>query len=609
MKFSFGNPSDRENVFVEAKNKEHAIKIFKVSELFPEKCVDKKFHLKYEYDNVLNRNIYTFKTDNPKISIYSNANVDSDWKKIGDISLKECLQVDFKDLIPQKNLLQAPIEIDQEIKETLPIVVDALSISQISNKSELREKHDEISRRKAELEEMVSKLNESMSILKDELKQKQKIIYIIETYLGIHEEVIQIADGNPAPENSLLSLYQQKLYMDEEIGIWDNNDGQGIDCEDISKFDEWISKHYKNFVSDPLSIVVWQIRRKNKEYGDMWLNVRMNGLNKVTYFLIRNGEKIYRIWSDVSIGNRLFPTKDEYIKFIEEERKWGEERAIKKLQEKHEDYLYGLIAIQGMIERTDILGTRFRQHGVNLLSIRGNVDEFIKFIRDAETEYWIGDGKPRWNDFLEKNRETICQGSRICLTTKKFHFDFSSKDNDKWRCSPFHPSNPPQRDHCYSVESFKDGITKEYFPHGTSILIRYLPEDVISWDPYSYEEIKRKRRVPFYLYSDEVINFDEISLEQADYYMKSRLDRENYIRMLPTLYWICRVKRHEQELENEFIKMIAGKLNWELTDSNKQKIQKQIVWWKLKNKWKRAITLKESTAIRMITKKLTNSIK
>jgi len=395
--------------------------------------------------------------------------------------------------------------------------------------------------------------------------------------------------------------------MDEEVGIWDDSDGQGIDFKQIEEFDKWIVKHYEKFVYEPLSIAVWQVRRNRKEYNDLWSNIQFNEFNRATYFLIRNGKKLYRIWSDVSVGDRLFPTKDEYVKLIEEEKKWGEDRAKEKLQETHESYLYGLIAIQGMIERTDVLGTHLRQQRVNLLNFQGNPEELVKFVRDAETEYWIGDGKPNWNDFLKANRATICLGSRICLTTR--NFSFGSQDSDKWRCAPFHPGCLPQRDHCYQVEAFKNESKDEYFPHSTSILIRYHSEDCLGWDPYSYKDVIRKRRVPWFLYSDEVINFDEITLEQADYYMKSRLNRGDYLRILSTLHWVRRVKLREQELEKEFMKMIAGQLKFELTDNNKTKIQKAIDWWKLKNKWKRAITIKESTATRMILRRLKNNDK
>lgn len=614
MKYYFGKPFNDHSVRVEAKDKLHAIKIFKVTELFPEKCVDGSFYKKRkglhlnEYISALNRYNYVFKVDDPPIYIYEERE-NNDWEKIGSILLSECINVDFRELLPQVNLLEAPKVDGEESEQTemLPIIGNAQSVAQIQSKLALREEHDAIALKKAELEMMMRQMDSAMNILKKELQQKQKIVYIIETYLGIHEEVVQIADGDPAPENSPLTLFQQKLYMDEEVGIWDDPDGQGIDCQEIEQFDEWITKHYMNFAYEPLSIVVWQVRRNDKQYNDVWSNVQFNRWNKATYFLIRNGSKLYRIWSNVSISSKLFPTKNEYLSLIKKEEKYGRDHAAEALQKKHENYLYGLIAIQGIIERTDILGSRLRQNGINLLKPRNDFDGFIKFIRDAEPEFWIGDGKPRWTEFLKSNRETICKGSRVCLSTEKYYFKlFSSRneDNDKWRCEPFKPSTSPHRDCCYSVKAFKGESPKVYFPSGTTIQIKYQPGDFVGYDPITYEEIKRKRRVPWFLYIDEVINFDEITLEQADYYLKSRLDRENYIRMLPTLHWIRSIKLKELAIEDEFAKMICGQLKWDLNFKTRQRIQDVIDWWKLKNKWKRAITIENSTATRMILRRL-----
>jgi len=614
MKFYFGEPYDTDSVIVEARNLEHAIKIFKVSELFPEKCVDNiynkrdsKGHFESDYNSTLRRYITKFKIENPKIFIYQE-NEKNEWDKISSVGLQECVNVDYRDLMPSVNLLEAPkiIEEDESDKEVLPVVVNAKALSTISSKVILREKHDEIVSKKAELERMIREMDHSMTLLKNELSQKQKIVYIIETYLGINEEILQIADGDPAPEDSKLSLFQQKLFMDEEVGIWDDKDGQGLDFKDIEQFDEWIVKNYKKFAYDPLSVVVWQVRRKEKKYDNIWTNVQFNQWNKTTYFLIRNGFRLYRIWSNVHVDDRLFPTKTEYLNIVNEERRWGNDRVIEKLQKKHEGYMYGLIAIQGIIERTDVLGTRLKRNGVNLLSPRNDGDEYIKFIRDAEVEFWIGDGHPRWSEFLKKNRESVRLGSRICISTEKYYFMLSSsnEDNDRWRCQPYRPDCAPSRDHCYSVEAFKGESKDTYFPHGTSIMIRYQPGDCVGFDPYTYEEITRKRRVPWFLYSDEVINFDEITLEEADYYMKSRIDREQYITMLPTLHWIRSIKLREKELEEEFTKMIAGQLNLDLSEENKKKIEDAIQWWKLKNKWKRAVTLKESTATKMILSRL-----
>jgi hypothetical protein len=611
MKFCFGEPEEHHSVSIEAKDLEHAIKIFKISELFPEQCVNKVYYKKkedgnysYEYDSHLKRNQHEFKTKNPKIFIYVDKG-NNDWKKISYVSLQECVNVNFSDILPQNNLLEAPDYLKKENEETLPVVINDQALSQITSKLQLREKHDEILIKKAELEEMIYDLNRAMDVLNNELSQKRKIVYILETYLGIQEEIVQIAEGNEAPENTRLSLYQQKLYMDEEVGIWDSGKGQGLDFQEIDQFDDWVSKNYEKFTYDPLSIVVWQVRRKEKDYDNIWENVQFNKWNKATYFLIRNGSQLYRIWSNVSISNRLFPTKSEYVDFLNKERLWGEDKAKEKLKDLHENYLYGLIAIQGIIERTDILGKYLRKNGVNLLKPRKDIDQHIKFIRDAETEYWISDGQLRWSEFVKQNRKTIKLGSRVCLATRPYYFKMYDKDdNDRWRCDPYKCFTPPNRDQWYTVEASKDNSDKIYFPHETNILIRYKPGDCIGWNSLTGEDKIRKRRIPWFLYTSELINFDEITLEQADYYMKSRLDRHNYIYLLPTLHWIKKIKLKERELEDEFSKMILSKLNWEYNEENINKINKVIQWWKLKNKWKRAITIKESTATKMIFNKL-----
>ena len=46
------------------------------------------------------------------------------------------------------------------------------------------------------------------------------------TYLGIEEELFQLQAGQTADENEPLTLRQKVLFMDEEVGILDD---QGLD--------------------------------------------------------------------------------------------------------------------------------------------------------------------------------------------------------------------------------------------------------------------------------------------------------------------------------------------------------------------------------------------
>jgi hypothetical protein len=239
VKYWFGKGS--KTAYFEAKTLEHAIKLFKVAELFPEQFVDNKFVEDSDYDNGLDRYIYKLK---PGALIYI---YDEKDKKIGSVSIDECINVDYRNLFPSIPLLEAPtVKTEEEPKETLPVIGSEKAVTQIGTKIALREAHNELMRKKADLERLTNEIKNSLSIIKKELKQKQKVLYILELFMGIHEEIIELKEGTKAPENTPLTLFQQVLYMDEEVGIW--NDGEGLDFKSIDKFNEWIVKEYKRFL-------------------------------------------------------------------------------------------------------------------------------------------------------------------------------------------------------------------------------------------------------------------------------------------------------------------------------------------------------------------------
>ena len=578
MKYWFGKGS--KTARFEAKTLEHAIKLFKAAELFPEQFVDKEFVEGQDYDNDLEMYIYKLKPG-ALIFIYG----DED-KKIGSVLVDDCINVDYRNLLPSTPLLEAPtIKTEEEPKETLPVIGSEKAVTQIGTKIALREAHNELMRKKADLERLTYEIKNSLNIIKKELQQKQKVLYILELFLGIHEEIIELKEGPNAPENTPLTLFQQILYMDEEVGIW--NDGEGLDFKSIDKFDEWIIKEYKRFLHQPKSICVFSVRRKSKDYGDPFINMNFNEENKKTYFLIRNGDQLCRIWSDVTVSQRLFPAQKEYQDLYEEWKHWSD-TVKEKLQNHHESYLFGLLAIQGILERTDVLGTELRKH-LNFMRPDGLPDEWLKLIRDDEPEFWLTDGKPSWRDYIKANRATIGIGTRIILSTEEYRFRLNSnKDSDDWRAAPFRPGSPPSRSAVYIVDAIEEG---KY--HSKLFIIHYSPAEY--WK-------ERKRKVCFRLYGDEILNFDKITLEDAEYYESNRLYRKDYISLLPTIHWIKLIRKEEQSLEFEFTKFIAGKLDWD--EFGYPEIRRAIDWWKLKNKWKRDLTVDEAKAVRMILKKL-----
>jgi hypothetical protein len=405
--FSKDTGSYANNTF-KAKDIKHAIKLYKAAVLFPEQHVDHKFIEKREYNSALGRYTCVFKKNViPKIFIYVR-DEKRGFKKVGDVTLNECLS--FTGILPDENrkLLAFDGQLDNALAEVIkhPVIGDETNLKLMS-KTEMRNAHDLLKMKQHELEEMRREMSGAMDALRKELGIKMEMLYAIETFLGVNEEIIQLQKGDNTLEEEPLTLFQQVLYMDEELGAWEHG---GIDWREIEKFDKWVTKHYKKFLYKPKSACVFRVRRREKDYGDVLLNVFMNNENKRTYFLIRNGDNLYRIWGNVIIKERLFPTQNEYEEILNDD--FGpEEWHVEKLKKCHKEYMLGLIYIQGLIERTDVLGTALNNK-VNLL--KGLfTEEQVVLVRDDEQSHWLDDGRPRWEEFIEKNRETITKGTRM----------------------------------------------------------------------------------------------------------------------------------------------------------------------------------------------------
>lgn len=587
---------------IKAKNIEMAIKLFKIEVLFPEEYVQKKFIESSKYNSDLNRYVYKIKPDatipiyefpNKKNVYYYGEIIEKKMKPKKKIFLNECINVDFSQL---KNIPLLPFdkENEQDAKNLLNTQKELLNSSKIPvkdlstyTKIEIRNMTDLIKLKQVELEQQRQELYRLESQLSEELNKKRKMIYVIETYLGLQEEILQLKKGKPTIDKEPISIYQMKLYMDEEIGLWEDG---GLDLQSIEVFDNWLLKNdnYKRFLYKEKSICAFQVRRFNKNYTENTFdNFLLNQGNENTYLLIRNGENLYRIWSDIYVQDRLFPIKNEYEKILNEHGGSFLDSQKNEIQRKHESYMYGFTAVQGLIERTDIFGNYFRDK-VNLLKINGFTEKEINLIRDGEPEMWLTEGKLSWNDFITLNRKSISEGTRIVFTRTS---NLCLSENT-WRVEPYVTSTPPARHELYIVK-------KEKYPyHGTSFVIYYNPGDDV-WDGKC--SVTRKRRVPYRLYSDEMINYDTITLEDCEYYENNRYERKHYLDILPTMHWIKNLKQKEKDLEDNFVRFIKPQITKKITD---EEIRKAVKWWKLKNKWKRELLANDTKAVRMILRKL-----
>ena len=592
--YTFGREYGHNSQYnVKANNIKVAIKIFKADVLFPEGYVSRKYIKDSEYIGGSMSYEYTYKKE-PKIEIFINSRGSNEKKrkKVGEVTLAECINVDYDELLPGKDikLLETThivTEKDEQPAE-LPVIKNVHHVKTL-DKQALRNATLEIEEKRNELEEMMSEMKDSLEVIEEEIRQKLKLITAFELFLGVHEEIYELKKGAKATEEEPITVYQQILYMDEEYGAWEN---QGLDHKEVDKFDRWIAVNYDKYLYAEKSVCVFRVRRNRKEYSEnAMVDALMNDGNWDTYFLVRNGENVYRMWAGKRIYNRLFPTVDEYEKLIKDRDGWGD--ADKKLKEKHQDYMLGLTYIQGLIERTEIFGKRFN-HGVNLLT--GHfTDKDILLVRDDEQSAWLTDGKPSWKNFIEENQATIKIGTRIIITDKQLY------DREDSRTPYNYPVGSPGHKEIHIIER------KEKSYYGSErFVILFDPEDEI-YDRDTWEYHKRKNRVSYQLYDSEILNIDKITLEDIEYYLHNRLEREYYLSVLPALHYAKTVKIEEEKVESQFRLLILGLMSWGV--EKEDKVKEAVLWWKLKNKWRRPLAKDESKAVRMIVNKLKRDAK
>ena len=439
---------------------------------------------------------------------------------------------------------------------------------------------------------------------------------VIELYLGIEEELFQLQAGQTADENEPLTLRQKVLFMDEEVGILDD---QGLDWTQIDQFDEWLlkDKHYEILIPEKKVIVVFKPRRKNKTYYDAdrrkeEIDIR----NKMPYFLMRNGENLYRVYTDkMTVPERLFPRKKEFQEILDK-MKIEDNKVNFFDKEKIQDltYYYQRIVffIQGLIDRTDIFSPM--KEKINLMNNIEQSQETLRLIYDDEL--CLPTNRLPFAEWKKMINSTIEEGSRIvyCRSVEdwkpakeRLYENRFLRSYSEWSL----PTFPGEGVYMVYKTFINDIYWKEHKrieEKREQLGIRYIPDDP-RWDWNGSHERKNSLFFKFSRDESTVINYDQLNLDDIEFYLNSRIDRPNYLEYLPILKKLRKCLLEEQDQEDAFYLMLVGRCQKEGLKpkeglSYEKIIGELIDWWKYKNKWKRPISKNDELAMKMIEKRL-----
>lgn len=153
--------------------------------------------------------------------------------------------------------------------------------------------------------------------MKDCIEQIEGRVFNVSLYAGLSEEIVQISKGSPAGIADRLHILQRLLFMDEECLL--NYKHGGMEFKQLGAFDRWLAKpeNLDRVLPFKRSLVAFRVRRDKKHFDwdgtveQIILNFDKEGLDKLTFLYIRNGDRLYRLNCDLEFGELIFPGKDE----------------------------------------------------------------------------------------------------------------------------------------------------------------------------------------------------------------------------------------------------------------------------------------------------------
>ncbi len=420
------------------------------------------------------------------------------------------------------------------------------------------------------------------------VKRLNGVIFTLELYAGIRENIKQIQSGTPANDNEPIYLNQLMKFMDEEVG--DPSNG-GLSFKNLDDFDNWLlSKNeymncfnYEFLLPQKKSVRIMRVRRNiSEKYSrDKWNNIWQIQQEMATYIIIRNGENFYTISSQMQFSEKLFPDEKELTAIYQ---KNSEEEIFDAL----EKYKNGMVLMQGLVDRTEVFGSLFGK--VSFLTTKSSDEGSVVFQYEMDEDKMITDGSKSFIDFLDTT--TVQAGDRIML--------YSAEQDKSFLYNKYYASdyNLPPRP--------QDGIYKLDFDKNYNCLyIRYNPKDTVygGWGR-GYSSGERKNRISYKINPNQwnIVNIDCVShrdIEWLTNMLYDRRDRKKYLRAVGILLALKKFKVAELEEERPFVLMLVSH-----TKKSEEEVLDAVHWWKTKNKHKRPLTQDDAKAFRMIIKEL-----
>lgn len=505
---------------------------------------------------------------------------------------------------------------------TLP--AEAVRTQMAEQRASLLHARNALDAARAELEtRLANQLAEATAVLEPMREMVARLedgIAAVALYLGRDEEIVTLADGEPAPAATPITVRQMVLYMDEETAI--NADDDGLDATGIEAFDAWLTSdpaHLAQVLPEERGVVVLAPRRRPKDYGDPWVNKARHEENRASYWLIRNGGLLYRMSTDIVVGTHLIPTRDEFTSFFTtrtRNRVTGEMetvpldpgshqwlRAEKAADLRQRHFMKTALVLQGLIDRTAVFHP-LPAPQVSALTPDSYDAGHIRVVTDAELA--LGTSREPFFEWLARLNGQLRPGMRIVGNFAGAEFRDQRGYERGYRHERLSPENaaPPASGVIHTIERRRRDGSLVFLYERSDKRYGYEHGDYGRWGDWPY-----KQRASCTITASDrfVIPFDLVTVPEMRAYLEARTDRHAYRSLFPTLQAAIEAKEAEADEEAPFRALLAGEIaraNDVDVESALDAVPGLVDWWKLSNKWHRPLVdpdpATQAKAIRMI---------
>ncbi|KVP75159.1 hypothetical protein [Burkholderia ubonensis] len=263
-------------------------------------------------------------------------------------------------------------------------------------------------------------------------KEVEKGLRSLRLYTGDGVSVQQVAEGASAPADEPLTIYQRKLYMDEEFAVWDTVDRM-FDYGHTELFFKALREHEglrQQLIPAQRGVLGMAVRRQDVNYeakslDEMLANAERNRTNKALFLLVRDGENWYQVYSDEpshELSPRLFPTRNEMDSIFEGLD--GEKIGFEDLRFTHRTSEYDrkalaykrfLILACGLDHSRKLFGQFYpEREALSFISMEFQ-RKYMRFVRDDDSDVMLGDTVPSVHELIDQNQGQLAAGCRVLV--------------------------------------------------------------------------------------------------------------------------------------------------------------------------------------------------